>query len=268
MGDAFYDDLAARYHLLFDDWWAAVDDTGRILDGLLRAEGLASPSALLDCSSGIGTQALGLAARGWRVHGTDVSEPAVARARAEAAVRRLDATFAVADMRSLGDEVGGPYDAVLTFDNSLAHLLTDDDLAAALGSMRARLAPGGLLLASVRDYDALLASAGPAPLHHVQTGAERPRGTFPHTVDGDDGRRVIVQSWSWPGDGPLYDVDLFILEEADGGWTTGHWRTRSRAWLRAELQAAVADAGFADVRWSSAAESGYYQPVLRARQSA
>ena len=267
MADRFYDDLADRYHLLFDDWWVVVEDTGRILDRLLRDCGLAPPGSLLDCSCGIGTQVLGLAGLGWRVHGTDLSEPAVRRARAEAAARGLDATFAVADMRDLGEQAGAGHDAALSFDNSLAHLLTDDDLGAALGGMRDSLRPGGVLLASVRDYDALLAAPGPAPLHHVQTGAERPRGTFPHVVDGPDGRRVIVQSWAWVGDEPCYDVDLFILEEAGDGWTTGHWRTRSRAWRRAELDAALLAAGFTDVRWLPPDATGYYQPVVAARSA-
>jgi glycine/sarcosine N-methyltransferase len=56
----FYDGLASDYHLFYDDWEAAVQRQGAALDRLIK--GL-HPSAveLLDCSCGIGTQAIGLA---------------------------------------------------------------------------------------------------------------------------------------------------------------------------------------------------------------
>ena len=75
----FYDDLADDYHLIFRDWEKAVDRQGQVLDELIRAR---CPRArtLLDCACGIGTQSFGLAARGWRVTGSDLSPGAIGRA--------------------------------------------------------------------------------------------------------------------------------------------------------------------------------------------
>ncbi len=69
----FYDALAADYDALFDDWWTAAQWHASVVDGMLRRHGVAPASRVLDCACGIGTQALGLAALGYEVTGTDVS---------------------------------------------------------------------------------------------------------------------------------------------------------------------------------------------------
>ena len=58
----FYDQLAADYHLVYQDWEAAVERQADALDQLIRS---ACPQAktILDCSCGIGTQAIGPARR-------------------------------------------------------------------------------------------------------------------------------------------------------------------------------------------------------------
>src|SRR4051812_32653480 len=100
-GEAFYDGFAPDYHLAYADRWdAAVERQGAVLDRLIHA---AVPDAhdVLDCSCGIGTQAIGLALRGYAVRGTDLSGGAIARARAEAERLGAPVTFAVADIRDL-----------------------------------------------------------------------------------------------------------------------------------------------------------------------
>ncbi len=69
----FYDNLADNYHLLFDDWRETVQEQGDTLDRLIRTHLGEPPLSVLDCSCGIGTQAFGLALRGYKVHGTDLS---------------------------------------------------------------------------------------------------------------------------------------------------------------------------------------------------
>src|SRR5207245_728827 len=70
----FYDDLAADYHLLFADWGQAIRWQGDAIDRLIRAHWPASdpPRTLLDCTCGIGTQALGLAMQGYAVTASDL----------------------------------------------------------------------------------------------------------------------------------------------------------------------------------------------------
>ncbi len=248
----FYERLAPDYHLIFADWQASVRRQGAVLDGVIRARLGAPPLSVLDCSCGIGTQAIGLALRGYTVHATDLSPAAVARAEREAVALGATITSSIADLRTLDRQVAGTFDVVLSCDNSLPHLLGDDDLSLAARGMWAKLRPGGLLLASIRDYDRL--------------AAERPQSTTPAIHDGPGGKRVTFQLWEWDLDTPSYTLRLFILEEADGEWRTTHAATRYRALLRGELDSILHGAGFTDIRWHSPEESGYYQPIVTARK--
>ncbi len=248
----FYQQLAGDYHLIFADWEASIVRQGAVLDGLIRAF-LPGPSLdLLDCSCGIGTQALGLAARGYRVHATDLSETAVRRAAAEAAARGLPLTTGVADFRALAGQVAGTFDVVLTCDNSLPHLLTDDDLHLAARNLRAKLRPGGLLLASIRDYDALR--------------RDPPRATQPQVIDDTDGRRVVFQVWDWNDAGDGYTLTMFILRQQGGAWATSSYTATYRALLRAELTSILEAEGFTAVQWHMPPDTGFYQPIITARR--
>ena len=245
---AFYDELAADYHLIFRDWWASATRQGDVLAGLLHRAGIDPPATVYDCTCGIGTQALPLAALGFRVTGSDLSATAIERARAEARERGIDILLDVADVRALSRVRAA---AVLSCDNSLPHLLTDDDLAAAVRSVRGCLDAGGLFLASIRDYDALLrdGTAGVMPAVH-ETG-----GT----------RRIAGQAWQWADDRRTLEINLFVLRQEGDGWTAQVRSTTYRALRRAELTAALAAGGFGEITWLEPAETGYHQPVVLAR---
>jgi hypothetical protein len=60
----FYDALAPHFHLIHPDWEASVTRQGEQLDGVIQ-EFVPGARTVLDCACGIGTQALGLAARGY-----------------------------------------------------------------------------------------------------------------------------------------------------------------------------------------------------------
>jgi glycine/sarcosine N-methyltransferase len=242
--EAFYDRLTPTYHLVYADRWEeAVARQGAALARLIRTQRPAAAD-VLDCSCGIGTQAIGLALEGFRVTGTDLSAAAVERARAESARLGADVRFAVADFRDLSG-VGGAYDVVLSFDNALPHLLDDGDVATALASMHARLRPGGLLVVSIRDYDAAL--------------AERPPVAAPLLIEGPP-RRVVVRLHDWDGpESPLYTVRFLVLTECDGDWTVEHHAGRYRALTRSSLERAATRSGFGSLRWI---RDGFHQPVL------
>lgn len=257
---AFYDGLADEYHLLFADWDASVRRQSEILDRLVvgQLSGEEGKQAggesvtVLDCSCGIGTQAIGLAERGYQVHATDISPAAVARAAREAERFGVSLTTGVADLRALG-AVPGRYDVVMSCDNALPHLLTDDELQQAAAGMHARLREGGLLLVSLRDYDQLL--------------AERPRADLPRVFDRPAGRQIAFQVWDWAADAPVYTVHQFIVREEAGGWQTHHEQAVYRALQRHELTTTLRNVGFRDVQWHEPAASGYYQPIVTARRS-
>jgi SAM-dependent methyltransferase len=248
---AFYNQLAGEYHLLFADWDQSVRRQAEILDRLIAAQLGPAPQRVLDCSCGIGTQAIGLAGRGYAVHGTDLSAAAVERAAREAARLGVQLTTGVADLRHL-ETVEGSFDVVLTCDNALPHLLTDDDLHQAARGMLEKLRPGGLLVASIRDYDRLL--------------AERPRTDAPRLFDTPAGRRIVFQVWDWHPDAPRYTVQHWIVRETDGAWQTSQISTVYRAIRRDELGTILAEAGFREVTWLQPDASGYYQPIVTAHR--
>jgi glycine/sarcosine N-methyltransferase len=244
---SFYDQLAGDYHLIHADWQQTVRQQGEILAALIRAEEVSPAQTLLDCTCGIGTQALGLALQGYTVHATDLSPDSVDRARQEAENLSITMTCGVADLLTLDQQVAGEFDVVLTAGNSLSHLLTETDLQTAVGNIAQKTRPGGLVLVSIRDYDHL--------------ARERPRATPPQVIDLPDGRRVSFQVWDWEADGSAYDLNLFTLRQAGDDWVTNCGVTRLRAWQRAEIDAALSQAGLTGVRWQLPDETGYPYPV-------
>lgn len=247
----FYDDLAADYHLNYHDWDASVRRQGAGLDALIR-QYLPGANALrvLDCSCGIGTQAIGLALQGHHVTGTDLSSKAIERARQEATRFGVDVTFAVADMRHLADVALASFDVVITCDNSLPHLLTDEDLHLALGSLHDRLRPGGLLIAGIRDYDRL--------------AKEQPQFTPPQLTHDGDTRSVLFQLWDWAEDARTYQLTMFISKQSGPEWTTSTHVATYRALQRNELTQAAIAAGFHDPYWHMPPETGHHQPLITA----
>ena len=128
---SFYDRFAPDYHLAYGgDWESAVEKQAVALDRLIR-EVLPDAADVLDCSCGIGTQAIGLALRGYRVRGTDISRGALERTRSEAARLGASVSFDVADFRDLSS-VAGLFDVVISCDNAIPHLLDAEDLPKAL----------------------------------------------------------------------------------------------------------------------------------------
>lgn len=249
---AFYDSLADDYDALFDEWWAGARWQARIVDAILRRTGVTPPVRLLDCACGIGTQALPLAARGYEVTATDIAAAAVERARHEADVRGIAVTLAAADMRALADVVTGPFDVVIACDNALPHMLDDANLDAALASIRAVLEPGGVLLASIRDYDALR--------------VERPAGVPGGVRQREDGLEIVGQGWEWNDDSDLIRMHLFVLRQRGDDWHADVQTTWYRALLRSELDAALMRAGFVDIAWHMPSDTLYLQPIVTARR--
>jgi glycine/sarcosine N-methyltransferase len=148
----FYDALAEHYHLIFDDWDSAIDRQSKVLRQLLASHAPGGALKILDCACGIGTQSLALSKLGHRVFGTDLSPAAVTRARNEALKRSLEIDFYVSDITSLLEVTDRDFDAVVAMDNALPHLSLDQ-LEKAASAMNKPLKPGGLFLASIRDYD-------------------------------------------------------------------------------------------------------------------
>ena len=250
---SFYDELADDYHLMFQDWDVSMEYQASVLSAVIEAGTKRSAGRVLDCSCGIGTQAIGLARMDHAsMIGTDLSPRAAARAKREAAARGVSLPTAAADMGAL-PFAEGVFDAVLSADNSVPHLLTPDALTAGLSEMRRVLRPDGLLVLTVRDYDELR--------------AKRPTTTSPQVSEHEAGRAIAFQLWHWHPDGEHYDLEHFQLAPTGADkWDVRVRRATYWALGRAELAEFATAVGFRDVKWIEPVDSGYYQPILTAHR--
>jgi SAM-dependent methyltransferase len=249
---AFYDALADHYHLIFADWSESMRRQSNALDRLFAKDLGEGPHAILDCACGIGTQAIGLARLGHRIHATDLSPVAVARAEREATALGVSLTFGVADLRTVANVVTGEFDVVLACDNALPHLLDDSSPDSAVVSMASKLRRNGLFLASIRDYDRIV--------------RDRPRTEGPRVFDSPDGRRISFQVWDWAANGRHYDLQQFIVRQVGESWQTDVFAVCYRALMRSELEATLNRAGLSEIRRLEPDTSGFFQPIITSRR--
>ena len=251
----FYDRLSRYFHLIHADWLASVQRDAATIDRLVRRflPSFAEPASttLLDCAAGIGTQTIGLLRLGYPVVACDMSPEALETLREhlssdpDASARPLR-TLA-ADFRKLPQTLPGErFDVVLAFDNSLAHMLTNEDLEATLASMGAMAKPGGIVLVALRPYDRLL--------------RERPLVMPPQPSVTPE--RISYQIWRW-SETDLLTPHLFLIFPDDRVLS---WHTTLRAITLKEMTDTWARIG-----WHAEAlqpeQSGHFQPVIVARKA-
>lgn len=230
----FYKQLAPLYHLIYEDWDAAIQAQGELLGEIIRQEWGSSAQRLLDVSCGIGTQSLALAARGFAVTASDLSPDAVKRARREAQTRHLEIQFSVCDMRDANTHHGNGFDVVFSAGNSLPHLLNDAEILKALQAMYACSRPGGGCLITMRPYDR----------EERGTGLLKPFG-----VREEQGRRYIIfQVWDFKGE--RYDFSMYFIEEdkETGAVKTHAMRSTYYAISPAKVLELMRQAGFTRLR--------------------
>ena len=174
---------------------ATIVQQAAALDAIIRTHVGPPPRSILDVSCGIGTQALGLAALGHAVRASDLSSAAVERARLEAARRNLAIDFTVADMRRCAEVHGSGFDVLLSADNSIPHLLSDDAIREALGNFHQCVRPGGITLLGLRDY---ITQERPSPQ------------LVPYGFRVDGGSRYFVVQ-TRDRDGDFDDVAMYLI---------------------------------------------------------
>ncbi|MDL0434006.1 class I SAM-dependent methyltransferase [Marinobacter sp. TBZ242] len=197
-----YDEISELYHLVYEDWEAAIQKQAMALNSLFRDMIGTVPLSLLDVSCGIGTQSLGLAAMGYNVTGSDLSPSAVERARREARQRGLEIDFSIADMRECSAIHSNQFDIVISMDNSIPHLQGVEEVSRALQGFYQCLRPGGIAVIGIRDY-------------HPNEDRKSPQ-MWPYGFREHGGHRYFVyQTRDWYGDS--YRVAMYFIREADRG---------------------------------------------------
>ncbi|MBR7142278.1 MAG: class I SAM-dependent methyltransferase [Clostridia bacterium] len=242
---SFYDKMAPQYDKLFADWHAATQEQAAMLDRLFADRGLSKNATVLDCACGIGTQCLGLAKLGYAVTASDLSQGALAEARKRAAEKNLSISFQQADFCALSETFSQCFDIVMVMDNALPHMLTPSDLERAVKSMLGQVKQGGLLIASIRDYDELL--------------THKPPCSSPYIHQTPKGQKVSFQTWTWRGDN--YRLVQYIIDDEDT-LNISKFECEYRATCREELTSLLLCHGCSRVHWLFPCETGFYQPIV------
>jgi SAM-dependent methyltransferase len=256
---AFYDALAPMFDVM-TDWEARLSSEGPFLRQVLHESGAVR---VLDAACGSGGHALALARWGYDVAGADASPVMIELAQQKAAQAGLDVPFVVSDLAALGSKPGlqasaglrsphpgdrpeapvqesaanakhALYDAVLCLGNSLPHLLTQEDLVAALRGMAGVLRPGGLLLLQNLNYDLRWVRQ---PRWFAAQGGEM------------EGRQVLV--WRFADyDLPRGRIEFHIalFRRGESGWRVDVHTTPQRPLFRADLLIGLAEAGFGEAQ--------------------
>ena len=245
----FYNDLASQYDKLFLDWDKTTKEQATILSKIFNDNGFDASAKILDCACGIGTQAIGLAKLGYSVTASDISDAEIAEAKKRAARNNVMIRFKYADFRALSAMFSEKFDIVIAMDNALPHMLSKRALETAVSSITNQIATGGMFVASIRDYDALLANKPPyAP---------------PYIHRTDKGQRVSFQTWNWFGDN--YRLIQYIIDDEDT-MKISKFECEYRATPRAELTDLLISNRCSNVVWQFPEETGFYQPIVIAKK--
>jgi SAM-dependent methyltransferase len=240
----FYNQISPFYHLIHSDWGESIRRQASELDGVIREIWGDRVKTILDATCGIGTQALGLAGLGYEVTASDISPVPLERARQEAAKRDLRIQFRLADLRSLSSVHGETFDLVIACDNSVPHLLSDDEIRAAFREMYRCAALEGGCLISVRDYDPKDRSGIKVVPYGVRTEGDR--------------RLLVFQVWEYQG--AIYDLSMYFIEDGGGSDCVAHvMRSKYYAVPTVRLIELMTEAGFRRVR---RIDQRFFQPLI------
>lgn len=245
----FYNNLATKYDKLFLDLQGTTREQAKILDKIFKSNGFDRSAKVLDCACGIGTQAIGIAALGYNVTASDISDGELVEAEKRALENDVDICLKHADFCALAGTFTEKYDIIIAMDNALPHMLTSEDLENAIKSIVNQLKVDGIFVASIRDYDSIL--------------MDKPSYSPPYIHKNDKGQRVSFQTWEWKDD--IYKLIQYIVEDEDE-LQVSKFECEYRATTREEMTKLLLDYGCSKVEWKFPEDTGFYQPIVVARK--
>ena len=114
-------------------------------------EARCSVGPVLELACGSGRLTIPIAQGGVNIVGVDLSDAMLQLARAKAKTEHVQIDFLQGDMGNF--DLSRRFGTIIIPNNSLLHLLTNDDLKACLGRVRAHLADGGRLVFDISVWD-------------------------------------------------------------------------------------------------------------------
>lgn len=246
----FYDNLAAQYDKLFLDWQSTTKEQAEILNHIFQNNGFDKTAKILDCACGIGTQAIGIAALGYNVTASDISEGELIEAEKRAKANNVEICFKKVNFCALSEGFTEKFDIVIAMDNALPHMLSSNDLEFAIKSIVNQIEKNGIFVASIRDYDSLL--------------MEKPPYSPPYIHKTEQGQRVSFQTWEWNEEN--YKLIQYIVDDEES-LQVSKFECEYRATRREEMTELLLAYGCSKVEWKFPEETGFYQPIVVARKA-
>jgi len=236
-GRPFYTEYAWAFDLLIDR--PVGRECAAIVSWLLE-RGVVPGATLLDAGCGTGRYAVELARRGYVVEGVDRSPELIAVARQAGIDRPLSASFRVGDLLALPS---AGYDAILcrgVLNDFVDADARQDVFIAFAGALR----PRGVLILDVREWEATKERKLREPLFRKRVATDRGTLTFTSYTELDRENQQLIVS-------ETHSLHSDVEEHASD------YRFVMRCWTQAELESALAGAGFGGI-----AHHGAYDPSV------
>jgi SAM-dependent methyltransferase len=195
----YYDGLAKYYKLIYADWDKSLHRQAVQLNSIIQEYIGETANTVLDAACGIGTQTIGLAKLGYTVTASDISTVEVEHARQESLRYDVQIEFQIVDMRQVWDYFHKQFDVVMACDNSVPHLLNNDEILCAFQQFYKCTKPNGACIITLRDY---------SDVQHK----EKTSHLYPRQIHQTDRGRVILFD-VWDFDGDYYEMTTYIVED-------------------------------------------------------
>ena len=251
-----YDALAGVYEFLVPE--VLLTPEGNVAAFAGEVGSLERGARVLDCASGTGQLAVGLALRGCDVVATDASAAMVERTSALAAEHGAQVRTAVCRWEHLSAQSWlGDFDVVLCAGNSLTHAAGQAARCEALSQMRRVLRPEGILVVTSRNWE-LVRSRGSG----LRVGDE--------LVERGGRRALVVYGWTlsegWDEPHRL-DIAVALIDPGGGVVSVGE-RLTFWPFRHTTLEADLRSVGLAPMSTSYQADEEHYSVTARRSPSA
>jgi ubiquinone/menaquinone biosynthesis C-methylase UbiE len=202
----------------------------------LADEGVRAGARLLELACGTGRHALALEQQGYEVVATDYSETMLACARQRKEASRSTVELRLQDMSAL-DLPGAPFDAAVSFFDSIGYLQTNERVLQALRGIHRHLRPAGLLVMEFWHAAAMLRSYEPVRMRRFSN---------------EEGEVLRVSETTLDHERQLGHVKYTIVQMLRAGGFRQMIETQTnRFFLVQEMAGYLHSAGFDPLRWFS-----------------
>lgn len=230
---SIFNSYASYYDLLYRDKDYAAE--AKFIDRLLQKQAL-SPQSILELGCGTGVHAVLLASQGYHVHGVDVSDQMLERARCRQtqlpSEQAVKISFSHGDIREI--QLDQTFDAVISLFHVVSYQTTNDDLKAVFNTAKTHLKKGGIFI-----FDCWY---GPAVL------SDRPTARLKRMEDDRISVVRIAEPLLHPNDN-LVDVNyqIFVTDKVSGAVEEFQETHKMRYLFKSEIDFLFSEFGFTPV---------------------